>query len=51
MKKTNKAIEAYLEYWNNFLTLSAFADSKGISETEALLLIKRGRKQFNAGKN
>jgi hypothetical protein len=42
-----EAIKAYLEYWNDFLTVERFAEHRGISETKAVLLINRGRSLYN----
>ena len=34
----------YLDYFNNFLTISRFADYYGITENEAKIIIDAGRK-------
>lgn len=33
----------YLDYFNNYLTVSAFADAYGLKHYEALLCINKGR--------
>tara|TARA_Y100000296_G_scaffold9503_1_gene11050 strand:+ start:1893 stop:2066 length:174 start_codon:yes stop_codon:yes gene_type:complete len=40
----SKIIEIYLDWVNNYLTLSRFAEDYGISEELAELLIEEGRK-------
>jgi hypothetical protein len=37
----------YLDYFNNFLTVGAFADYYGISDEEAEFVIEVGRKLNN----
>jgi len=41
----SEAIKLYLDWWNNFITLGAFADYYGITEDEALAIINVGRKE------
>ena len=42
------AIDAYLDWFNNFLTIAGFARHYGITEQSARQLIKSGREQHNA---
>ena len=44
MKQT--LIEFYLDYFNNYLTVSKIAQDYGLSESVALLLIDAGRIQY-----
>ena len=46
----NKLIELYLMYWNNFLTVDAFAQYIQVSNANALRIIFLGRKLFNKNK-
>jgi hypothetical protein len=41
----SEAIKLYLDWWNNFITLGAFADYYGMTEHEALTMINVGRKE------
>ncbi len=41
-------IELYLMYWNEFLTVDAFAQYIQVSNLDALRIIRNGRKVFNA---
>jgi len=43
----DKLIEVYLDYVNNFLTVSAFAQWHGLTERQANVVIKRGRELNN----
>jgi len=38
--------EKYLDYINNFLTVSGFAEHYGMTENEALTLIEKERKRY-----
>ena len=46
-------IEMFLEYWNDFLTVSKFAEHKGMSENDAETIVKLGMAYANedAGKS
>ena len=46
-------IEMFLEYWNGFLTVSKFAEHKGMSENDAETIVKLGMAYANedAGKS
>ncbi len=45
MEKTDSEIEAmYIDYFNNFLTISRFAEYYGITPEAAALIIDAGRK-------
>lgn len=35
--------QAYLEYFNNYLTIACFAEHHGLSEHEAMVIINKGR--------
>ncbi len=39
----NREYELYLDYVNNFLTVSKFAEHYGLSETKALSIINKFR--------
>lgn len=39
----NDLILNYLDYFNNYLTVSAFAEAYGLKRFEALLCINKGR--------
>jgi len=41
------AIDFYLDYFNNYLTVAKIAEHHGISEQSANDLINRGRKLYN----
>jgi len=41
-----KLIELYLDYWNNFLSVSRFAEYYSLEEDDAQLLIEIGRKYY-----
>ena len=48
MKFTRGTVESmYLDYFNNFLTMEAFANYYGISKEEAEFVIQIGRKINN----
>lgn len=48
LSKTDKEIiEIYLDYFNNFLTFSAFADYYGFDDIDAHYIIELGRKLNN----
>ncbi len=42
------AIECYLEYFNNYLTINQFAEHHNMSPGTAYNLINRGRKLYKA---
>ena len=44
---THKKIEMYLDWFNNFLTIRAFAYYYNISEDKARDIIKSGREAHN----
>jgi hypothetical protein len=46
-EKMTKNIKLFLDYLNNFLTVSAFADYYGFSIKKANKIIKTGRKEHN----
>ena len=46
-KKMTKNIKLFLDYLNNFLTVSAFADYYGFSTKQANKIIKTGRNEHN----
>ena len=50
LNKLDKTVEMYLDYFNNFLTVSRFAEYYGISEEEANQVIKIGRMLNNTRK-
>ena len=43
-----KAEQAYLDYFNNYLTIERFASDYGLSVENATLLINQGRKMNHA---
>ncbi len=45
----NKLKEMYLDWFNNFMTLTAFADYYGLTYEEARRVIGIGRKLHNKG--
>jgi hypothetical protein len=46
--ETVENLEAlYLDYLNNFLTVSAFADHYGMSDYQAEIILDAGRQIFN----
>lgn len=47
MLRTINAVEFYLDYFNNYMTVQAIADVHGISEDLAHYLINLGRKLNN----
>ena len=46
--KEDRLIELYLDWFNNFLTVSAFAQWHELTERQAHKVIKRGRELNNA---
>lgn len=40
-------INAYLDYWNNYLTVAKYAEHNGLTENEAKTLIDLARQVFN----
>lgn len=46
-KTGNEIIELYLDYFNNFLTVGAFADYYGLDDVDAYYIIELGRKLNN----
>ncbi len=42
-----KLIELYLDYWNNFLSVSRFAEYYSLEEDDANLIIEIGRKYYD----
>ena len=40
-------MEYYLDYVNNYLTVEKFAENNGITKTEALTIIRIGKKYHN----
>ena len=50
LNKLDKTVEMYLDYVNNFLSVSRFAEYYNISEDEANQVIKIGRMLNNTKK-
>ena len=46
-KVQDRMILMYLDYWNNFLTVDAFAQYYNIDRQKALNIISRGKKLFD----
>ena len=51
IKRKTYVERAYLDYWDNFLTVSRFAEYMECTESEARELIKEGRQWHNLPKN
>jgi hypothetical protein len=49
-KKTFKTLDFYIDYFNNYLSVEKIAEHNGITEKEANLLIREGKK-INHGLN
>lgn len=41
-------IQAYLDYWNNYLTVEKYADHNGLSVDQASALINLARQVFDS---
>ena len=41
-------INEYLDFWNNYLSPSLFAEHRGITEEQGKALISLGRELFNS---
>jgi len=48
MNSRNYLIEQYLEFKNNYLSPSLFAEHRGMTEEQGLSLINLGRNLFNS---
>jgi len=47
MKASNRIIDMYLDYTNNFLTVRNFAEYHNLTENQAMKVIELGRDLFN----
>lgn len=41
-------IKAYLDFWNNYLTVAVYAEHNGLTESQAQRLIDLGRELYNS---
>lgn len=48
MTNRQKLIETYLDFFNNYLTISLFAEHRGLSEEQGKQLIELAKSVYNS---